>query len=496
MIQKIHSKFTGLFLLQAMLITIITIQLSAQTLSKANGFRGIWYMNQPSNDEYVFKYSGGLGTYCAKHKPLAIYASEVDKTFFCFGGTTEGSYLDSMMLSKGIAKATYDKEGFLLHNISYFDHRTKMVANPTILLDKKTLDAHDNPVISIDNSGYIWIFSTSHGTMRPSYIHKSTKPYDIDAFEKINPIINWGDTVKKLDNFSYMQPWYVGKNGFNAFFTVYDNPAKRTLFFMSSKDGVSWFSTRLAAVDEGHYQITAANKKKSGTAFNYHPNGRGLNWRTNLYYIESEDGGKSWQNISKNKVEVPLTKPVNAALVKDYESAGLNVYLKDIVYDNNNYPIILFITSKGYKSGPENNPRTWTIARWDGKLWLIHEAFTSDNNYDMGSIYIEDDQWRIICPSEAGPQKFNPGGEVALWVSDDRGASWKKSNQLTNNSSRNHTYVRRPVQAHPDFYGFWADGHGRKPSKSNLYFTTNQGETFKLPEQMNDKMGKPFQVFR
>ena len=57
--------------------------------TKAEGYRGIWYMNQPSNDEYVYKYSGGLGTYCAKHKPFAVYCEQVSKTFFCFGGTTK-----------------------------------------------------------------------------------------------------------------------------------------------------------------------------------------------------------------------------------------------------------------------------------------------------------------------------------------------------------------------------------------------------------------------
>ena len=31
-------------------------------LPLADGFRGIWYANQPSGDEYRFKYSGGLGT--------------------------------------------------------------------------------------------------------------------------------------------------------------------------------------------------------------------------------------------------------------------------------------------------------------------------------------------------------------------------------------------------------------------------------------------------
>ena len=57
------------------------------------GYRGIWYMNQPSGDEYVFKYSGGLGTYCAKHRPFAIHRPEVNKTFFVYGGTPEGSHL-------------------------------------------------------------------------------------------------------------------------------------------------------------------------------------------------------------------------------------------------------------------------------------------------------------------------------------------------------------------------------------------------------------------
>ncbi len=28
--------------------------------ARDTGYRGIWYMNQPSGDEYVYKYSGGL----------------------------------------------------------------------------------------------------------------------------------------------------------------------------------------------------------------------------------------------------------------------------------------------------------------------------------------------------------------------------------------------------------------------------------------------------
>ena len=48
---------------------------------KAEGFRGIWYYNQPSGDEYVYKYSGGMGTYCAGHVPMAIYWDSVKLVF-------------------------------------------------------------------------------------------------------------------------------------------------------------------------------------------------------------------------------------------------------------------------------------------------------------------------------------------------------------------------------------------------------------------------------
>ncbi|MCA9258204.1 MAG: hypothetical protein KDA61_03335, partial [Planctomycetales bacterium] len=110
---------------------------------KDDGYRGIWYMNQPSHDEYVYKYSGGLGTYCAKHNPFAVYCPEADKTFFCYGGGAP------------------DDNRRLFHMVSYFDHKTGTVPRPTLLLDKQTDDAHDNPVLSIDRNGYIWIFSTS-----------------------------------------------------------------------------------------------------------------------------------------------------------------------------------------------------------------------------------------------------------------------------------------------------------------------------------------------
>jgi hypothetical protein len=442
---------------------------------KADGYRGIWYMNQPLDNKYKFKYSGGLATYTAKHNPFAIYREEVNKTFFCYGGTDE-------------------ENSTLLHMVSFYDHATGEVPKPTLVMDKQTTDAHDNPVISIDDEGYIYIFSTSHGTSRPSYIHKSKKPYDIEAFETLGPTkIEDGQTVS-MDNFSYLQTWQLTGKGNVSFFTKYNYPAARTICFMTSPDGKSWSEwKRIAAIKKGHYQISAMGEGVAGSSFNFHPDTEkksGLNWRTNLYYVETHDFGETWQAADGTPLELPLTEIENPALIHDYYNKDLNVYMKDIAYDRENRPVILYITSKGFEAGPQNDPRTWHVARWDGKEWIITNITTSDNNYDMGSLYIEENTWRLIAPTETGPQDYNPGGEIAMWTSSDQGKSWTKIKQLTNNSDYNHTYARRPVNAHPDFYAFWADGHGRQTSESRLYISDKEGEVFMFPQHMDQERQK------
>jgi hypothetical protein len=122
----------------------------------------------------------------------------------------------------------------------------------------------------------------------------------------------------------------------------------------------------------------------------------------------------------------------------------------------------------------------------------MRPAFVSDNNYDMGSLYIEEGgSWRIIAPTEAGPQPYNPGGEMAMWTTADLGMTWQKVKQFTKNSPYNHTYARRPLNAHPDFYAIWADGHARQPSQSCLYFCDKQGNVRVLPREMTGDFATP-----
>jgi len=437
----------------------------SRSVGKDDGYRGIWYYNEKLNSEYKYKYSGGLGTYCADHIPFAYYAPKANKTFFCYGGTRK----DKLQL---------------LEMVSYYDHATGMVPRPTILMDKGTDDAHDNPVILLDDAGYVWVFASSHGTSRPSYLFKSDQPYSVESFR-----------VVRVTNFSYPQPWYLKNRGLLFLHTLYKGG--RGLNWSTSPDGIQWTAPQLLShVEQGHYQISWPHGDKVGTAFNYHPQKGGLNRRTNLYYLETSDLGKTWRTVRGETVDVPLTTVRNKALVRDYQSEKLLVYLVDMNYDDRGHPVILYVTSRGFESGPKNDPRTWTTARWTGTDWVIRPVTTSDSNYDVGCLHIESDgTWRIIGPTEPGPQRYNPGGEMACWTTRDRGTTWTKERVITKNSPFNHTYARRPVNAHPDFYAFWADGHAREPSASRLYFCDKTGRhVYRLPPIMRGDFEKPERV--
>ena len=433
----------------------------AGSLPRAEGYQGIWYSVGATNDEYGYKYSGGLGTYPSNMVPMAYYAPAARKTFFVYGGT------------KGIGKSKP-----LLEMVSYYDHETGAVPRPTVVFEKGTLDAHHNPTISLDPQGFIWIFMSSHGG-RDGFIYKSRAPYSIDAFDRI-----------EQHEFTYPEPWYVSDFGFLFLFTKYT--AGRELYWRTSHDGMTWSDDQKLAGFGGHYQVSWMQGRKCATAFNYHPPVGGLDARTNLYYMDTVDQGRTWRTAAGAPLDVPVNALHNPALVHDYQSEGLRVYLMDLNFDANGNPVILYILTRGYEPGPRNDPRTWTTARWTGERWDIRPVTTSDHNYDCGSLYIEDDgTWRIIGPTEPGPQPYCTGGEIAMWTSADQGQTWRKVRQLTHDSPRNHTYVRRPVNAHPDFYAFWADGNPLKPSESRLYFATKAGDVFVLPDVMTQEFERP-----
>ncbi len=457
------------FLLSALFLLQVFSHAQSLSNTKLNGYRPIWFeLNQKY--EYGDKYSGALGTYTAKHVPLAIYSEKADKTFFVFGGTKS------------------ENEKYLLCMIGEFDHLTGKVSKPTVVYDKQGVnDPHDNPSIMIDDEDYIWVFVSGRGQTRPGFKFKSKKPLNIDEFEQITE-----------EEMTYPQPWNTDF-GYFHFFTKYTGV--RQLYFETSADGIHWTEDKLLAAipvktgeQSGHYQTSNVFKgKKLGTFFNRHPQGN-VDKRTDLYYVQTEDFGKTWTNVSGEKLQIPIVDLNSSAKAIDYASKEKNVYLKDMGFDPAGNPACLYIRSNGHEPGPKSAPYEWCITKWDGKKWQTSVITESDHNYDMGSLYISENYWKVVGPTEPGPQKWGVGGELAVWKSDDDGKSWKKEKQLTKNSKMSHSYVRRPVNFKAPFCFFWADGDSHKFSKSELYFGDFEGNIWKLPCEMNNDFEKPEKI--
>ncbi len=449
------------------------------------GYRGIWftlgqfYGSGTDGQDYsaasrtpVFpygdKYSGGLGTYTAKHSPLAVYAAQVDKTFFVYGGTTAAD------------------ERHLLCMVSYYDHARHRVPRPVVVHDKASVnDPHDNPSLAIAEDGHLWVFVSGRARSRPGFKYRSLEPYSIDGFERISE-----------EELTYPQPHTIAGQGFLHLFTKYTGV--RELYWERSRDGREWTDdAKLAGILEpgdkhgGHYQSSASLGNKVGTFFNRHPQGN-VDRRTDLYYVETSDMGQTWTTVTGQAVHTPIVQVDSPARVIDYAAQHLNVYVKDSGFDDQGRPVLLYLTSRGHEPGPPNDPREFRVTAWDGKQWQTTTVCAADHNYDMGSLYVEGPTWTVRVPSAAGPQPYQGGGEIENWQSHDRGATWSKLKQVTAHSSRNHNYARRPLFYRDPFAVFWADGDPTQLSPSHLYFADASGErVWKLPYDMPSEFAEP-----
>ena len=454
-----------LFIRTALFSSLLIAGLVKSTYAQnptTDGYRGIWF-TLGQRTAYGDKYSGGLGTYTANHMPVAIYDRHSHRTFFVYGGSRR------------------EGERHLYIMISYYDHRKRVMPRPVVVMDKNGVDdPHDNASLSIDAEGYLWVFVSGRNVSRPGKIFRSKRPRDISAFDEL-----------LTSSFTYPQPWYLGNSGFLLMYTRYTKG--RELYFRRiGSDGQPGPEDKLAGMG-GHYQLSHYDDRRIMTVFNYHPGGD-VDKRTNLYFVQSRDTGRHWMTITGDTLQLPLTDIRTPALVRDYARDSLLVYLNDLTVDQYGRPVILAVISRDFRPGPAGDPRRWVVLHYKYGVWQEREICRSTHNYDMGSLYVRGKHWRVIGPTEPGAQHWGTGGEMAEWVSGDEGLTWSRRRMLTASSTRNHSYARRPVNAHPGFEAFWADGHADTLSTSRLYFSDRRGRVFMMPDSMIDDPEKPVRL--
>lgn len=426
-------------------------------------FRGVWYGSGRQNTlpGHAYVYAGGKATYSAWHRPMAVYAAEVNKTFFVFGDARNRPA------------------------VSVFEHEAGRFAAPLALGTNPDGNAHRNPTLLIDEDGYLFVFYGYHGGAQPIHVLRSRYPYDMTSWVRMADLTD--------GNGSYANPWQLRPGEI----LVPHRQPSGWCFKKSRDQAVTWSDTvELASFStyEGTSTVYGLTTAETGpfpcsVHFAWSRLGGGSEdairtkhlWarRYNLYYARSDDGGDTWRRSTGAPYELPITED---AAEKLYDSGEHGTWIKDLVVVPDGGPLILFVDGDAdtYRS-------TWKVARRTGEGWEITDLATSDHMYDGGAFcVIKADDIRLYGPT-APAQPGCDGGNIEEWQSTDGGKTWNKLRALTHGDTTSHNHVktvRNHERSDGQFRVMWSCGDGQSPpddTEVTLYYF---GEGMDAPRQI------------
>jgi hypothetical protein len=346
------------------------------------GDEGSWYSLGDYNDG-IPGYSGGFATYSAHHTPVAVQ----------YNGSRYYTFSDNSMGGLKIKVKRNDGPAVTVAHLRY-------------------IDPHRNASLSVDSSGYLYLYIAARGNNEPSLTYRSREPESL-RFEQL-----------EQNTFAYPQPWHINGDQVVLFsnYEVVDNLAGklRTLYVNSPE-----CSQKL--VEGGHYQVSYYDGNRLFSFYNWTPEGR-VTTRHNLYYIESSDGGCTWQNAERQALELPLSENNEQALL--YKTQPENLYPVD-AYVLNGKPAALFIQSD--TGSPRRGPYDLYVWRSGVKEFVTQVG----HQYNTGFMYEENGREFIVTPT-LGVKDF-AGGRIGLF--ERVNGQWTLIDEI--NDGGNYNYIRR-----------------------------------------------------
>lgn len=413
--------------------------------------RGVWYACGTANTlpGHGHVYSGAMATYCAWHRPMAIYVASEKKTFWVYGNADNSP------------------------TITYYDHQVGSFASPVVLGSNPDGDAHRNPTLLIDRGGHIYVFYGAHG--HPSHVVKSEAPYDISKWRAMPDLADPKGT--------YPQPWQLLED--ELFVMFRHAPGWRCRM---SKDGGETWEEIVNIIDfprDGGTQLSVygisiaeAGPFPRKVHFAWSRLGGGTPeeiankhlWarRYNVYYAYSDDGGRTWKRSDGTPYELPIGAETAEKL---YDCGQHGVWLKDIQLDSRGNPYILFLDAE-----IETFKTQWKVLRRTSEGWRVSQVTEGDHMYDAGGIvFVADEDIRVYGPTTPS-QPQEDGGEIEEWQSTDGEETWTNTKHITQGSKYSHNHVKvvfNHQQGAGEVRVFWSYGDSNSPPETrevSMYF--------------------------
>ncbi len=417
--------------------------------------RGVWYHCGSANllPDQGAVYCGPMATYCAWHRPMAIYRADANRSYFVFGSAGNRP------------------------TISYYDHSAGTWAYPVVIGENPDGDAHRNPTLLIDEEGYLYMFWGAHG--HESFVHRSVRPHDISEWE--------GRAALEETGATYPQPWMLREGelfvsyrkapGWRCRFSTdgaltWSDPVDIAAFGVADNArGASEFAIYGSTVaEEGphprklHFAFSRLGGGTPEEVATKHLWGR----RYNLYYTRSDDGGRTWRRSDGTQYDLPTGEEQAEKL---YDSGTRGVWIKDIQLDLDGNPMILFLEGE-----VETFHAWWKVARQTPDGWEIADVTESDHMYDAGALMVFARDDIRMWGASGDNQPHEDGGEIEEFTSTGGGATWSLTRRLTEGSQYSHNHVK-PIMGHRDGPGdvraIWSYGDSRKPPETDdvrLYY--------------------------